>query len=279
MEVGVNVNVNITSDASVIKCAYCQKEISNLFPLLPFTNNLLTNVFTNPDVIFYENKPYHQFCLKSHLLNYRNHVEYEIKSTLIPIEFKMSLEDIVYFISDLQKNSDTNSRVTKNLIIKLSQIVCEANSTYIMCNNPTCKKLILRSAATVGEKTKAYQQILFKQQSESEIKPENDIEYQKNGKPHKVLYFCCAFCDGYFSSKLQHTLQNIVDIARNNINEIKDKTDRFISMYETQLVNRKTPEEINEIKKTYEMQRRIQINQEVLQMSKKVKEITKEWIG
>jgi hypothetical protein len=198
------------------------------------------------------------------------------KFSKISFALNLSLEDIIYIIADLQKIYKDSSRATKELIFKFSTVVCETNSYYIRCNNPDCQKLLLKNDAIIGEKTKIYQEILIKQQSESQIN-HDDVDYQKDGKSHRVLYFCSNYCDGYFSSKLQFTLQNIIDVTKKNVEDIKDKSERLISIYENN--TNKTEEEINKIKKDYEMQRKIKINHEILLMSKEIKEITKKFVG
>lgn len=251
-----------------VKCTKCNKEIEGLEPTLPFIPFI--NTINNDNVVYYENRPFHRDCLPSYL---NTNTKF---NDLIHIDLDVRASDILSIITNLQQYVSTLDKATRKLLVKFSNIMCEQNSDYIMCANPECKKLILRSSAIIGEKTKSYQSIVIRQQAESELAPD-DKDYKKNGIAHKVLYFCSSKCDGYFSSKLHNTLQNFLNIAKKQIVDIDDRVQRSITIYETSSTRSK--EEIDKVKKAFVQQAKAKKEIVTRECMKKIKDETKRTLG
>ena len=258
-----------------IKCSFCNKEIIGAEPSLPFIPQPLSALHNigSSDLITYNNKPYHKACLQK----YSSIIIKGGEDTLDVVLEHMKIIDLLYVIGDLSTLSTmTNiSKTTRNILIKFSNIVCEHNSDYIMCCNPECKRLLLRTSALIGEKTKAYQAIIVNTQSENTITPESK-DYKQNSVPHRVMYFCSKKCDGYFSSKLHNILQARMNEGSKKILEIQDKTKRSIDIYNN---TAHSESEKKKMQSLLEAQCRSKVKIETFETLKGIKKITKEWIG
>jgi hypothetical protein len=222
--------------------------------------------------VLYDNKPYHRDCLKK----YHASIVKSDYDDIIKIELSYRMTELINLTMDMWDAKVASGKTHNLLTQKLMSIICNHNSDYIQCCNPNCRRLILRKVALVGEKTKEFQQILIRQQSEQDIKPD-DVDYKANGKAHRVLYFCSNVCDGYYASKLRNNLSSIIQNARKEIEEIKDRTTRTISVYSNSQTRSK--DEVSNIQKILESQMRVKIKNAETKAVMEVKKVTKEWIG
>jgi hypothetical protein len=256
-------------------CAFCNKSIEQQQMLL---KDLDLPLKTSAEIlssssIVYNNKLYHKSCLEKFYPQIIKNNFTDLISLPLP-EFKLS--DLIFFHNDLEENITKPSSVTKQILNTLKSTICNHNVDYILCANPDCKKLILRSLAITGEKTKLLQSLLLKQQSESQISPD-DKDYQKNGKGYRVFHFCSIQCDGYFSSKIRSNLESLVKLYNSKISETEDRMNRTISAYESS--ETRTKEEKEKIKKLLDSQRRVKLSQLNTECVKEVGKVVKSILG
>jgi hypothetical protein len=260
-------------------CTFCSKPFTlttlhaqEHLPFIPTILSCINN--TDDELVYFNNKPYHRVCLS----RYHSDILKNDFDDLIEVNntYKMSeLLSIVNDIYPIHKNP-TTSKCTKDFMYKIMDIICNHNTDYIKCSNPNCKRLLLRERAIVGVKTKTFQMLLVKQQSESQITPD-DKEYQQNSPRYKVLYFCSPQCDGYFSSKLRYILENIIKDANNKVENVRGKIKSTLDVYESS--KSRTQAEKDKIKNILSAQERAKIkiiNEQAVML---VKKTTKEWIG
>jgi hypothetical protein len=258
------------------KCSFCDKEFADKQESLPFVPSIVICIVENKDKsddkVYFNNTPYHRSCLSS----FKSNILKKDFEDVINFTYGYRMSEIISVVNDLFDIKSTASRPTINTMHKLMNIVCNHNSDYIQCSNPSCKKLLLRKRAIIGMKTKGFQQILIRQQSEQDIKPD-DKDYKVNGLGHRVLYFCSIQCDGYFASKLRNILDTIIVEGKKQCAEIEDKCNRTISIYANS--GTRSKDEIDKITKILEAQKRVKTSDAVKEAYLSVKKVTKEWIG
>jgi hypothetical protein len=259
------------------KCSFCNKEFYDKQEALPFMPSIVIcinvdGINANDDKVYFNNTPYHRSCLSE----FKTNILKKDFEDVINFTYGYRMSEIISVVNDLFEIKNTASRPTINTMHKLMNIVCNHNSDYIQCSNPSCKKLLLRTRAIVGFKTKTFQQILIRKQSEQDIKPD-DKDYKGNSTPYRVLYFCSIQCDGYFASKLRNILENLIQDGTKKIIEIKDRIKRTINAYECS--GSRSVDEINKIKTILASQERVKVHEAEKETVDNVKKVTKEWIG
>jgi hypothetical protein len=259
------------------KCSFCNKEFNDKQDPLPFMPAVVICINSNginseDDKMYFNNTPYHRSCLRTFKMN----ILKKDFDDVINFNYGYRMSEIISVVNDLFDIKDKASRPTINTMHKLMDIVCNHNSDYIQCSNPACKKLLLRSRAIIGYKTRAFQQVLIRKQSEQDVTPD-DKDYKTNSIPYRVLYFCSIQCDGYFSSKLRNILENLIQDGKKKIIEIKDRVQRTVNAYEN--AGTRSKEEIDKIKSILASQERVKIHEASKETVDNVKRVTKEWIG
>lgn len=242
-------------------CVHCNQEIQVKQRSLPY----LPPMIPEYDCIIYSGKPYHASCILST-------ISYILKDDpAIDINLSFKISEMLHIIECLHNTSSGKSRACDKLTVRLSQIVCEHNSDYIQCTN--CHTLKLRRECIIGEKTRKYQSALVKQSVE-DVKPD-DKEYQKNGTPYRVLFFCSEYCDGYFASRLQKDILHVRTALMAKMKEIQDHADHLINTYK-QLKSDKEMEVISKLVEAQAKQKKSVVENNAV---KEVHSIIKKVVG